>query len=124
MRTNGVPLFAMQYVKSQFICRDSSIEIAVLIGYDSVMYKRLLVSGLILTLLVTGCTQQSVETSIPVPVSEAAETPSQAEATGPNQTPMSLPPPTPTDYLRKLERLKNPAVFLITPSFTWPCIPV
>ena len=42
------------------------------------MYKRLLVGGLILTLLVTGCTQPSVEVPIPAPVSETTEIPSQA----------------------------------------------
>ncbi len=51
------------------------------------MYKNLLVGGLILTLLVTGCTQPSVETPIPAPASEAAEMPSQAEITEPSQTP-------------------------------------
>ncbi len=35
------------------------------------MYKRLLVGGLILTLLVTGCTQPLVEPPIPGPASEA-----------------------------------------------------
>ena len=37
------------------------------------MYKKLLVGGLILTLLVIGCTQPSIETPIPTPTSEGAE---------------------------------------------------
>ena len=51
------------------------------------MYKRLLVSGLTLTVLVTSCTQPSIETPIPTPASETAEMPSQAEITEPSQTP-------------------------------------
>jgi len=54
------------------------------------MHKRLLVGGLILTLLITGCTQPSVETQIPASASEAPETPSQTEITEPSQT--STPP--------------------------------
>ncbi len=45
-----------------------------------------MVCGLILTLLVTSCTQPSIETPIPAPASEATETPSQAEITEPSQT--------------------------------------
>ena len=41
------------------------------------MYKKLLVGGLILTLLVTSCTQPSAEVPIPSPTSEATEIPSQ-----------------------------------------------
>jgi len=48
------------------------------------MYKRLLVGGLILAFLVTGCTQSSFETPSPAPATEAAEIPSQAsENVGP-----------------------------------------
>ena len=72
------------------------------------MYKRLLVGGLILTLLVTGCTQPSVETPISTPASEATEMPSQAEITEPSQTPMSPPTPTPTPVTTPTPETINP----------------
>ncbi len=42
------------------------------------MYRSLLVGGLILTLLVAGCSQPSVESHIPAPANEASEKSSQA----------------------------------------------
>ncbi len=92
------------------------------------MYKILLVSGLILVLMVTGCTQPSVETPIPTPTSEVAETPSQPETTEPSQTPAkepattTEPEPTPKPTIPAPERQQEEEYYIdgekyILPTF-------
>ena len=90
------------------------------------MYKKLLVGGLILTLLVSGCTKPSVGTPIPTPASEATETPSQAEIAetsqilppAPTRTPIPESTPTPTQ-VQEPSHASPPESMPITNS-PWP----
>ncbi len=67
------------------------------------MYRILLVGGLILALLITGCTRPSVETPVPAPASQASEESSQAsENVGPVLS---------DELIREMQRTRRPGGF-------------